>query len=146
MNRGALRAEMIAFIASFESNVQTLTMDDKGNTRARVREQVSREYDYSEALRDMESAAALLPSFPYIQFNLGNLYSLSSRFVEAIDSYDKAIRLYPWMGSAYFNRGLVLIYLKDKEKGCIDLSRAGELGVDDAYGVIGKYCEEEQRP
>ena len=146
MNRGALRAEMIEFIASFESNVQTLTMDDRGNTRARVREQVSREYDYSEALSDMEAAAALLPSFPYIQFNLGNLYCLSSRFVEAIDSYDKAIRLYPWLGSAYFNRGLVLIYLKDKEKGCIDLSRAGELGVDDAYTVIGRYCEEEQRP
>ena len=146
MNRGALRAEMIEFIASFESNVQTLTMDDRGNTRARVREQVSREYDYSEALADMESAATLLPSFPYIQFNLGNLYCLSSRFVEAIDSYDKAIRLYPWMGSAYFNRGLVLIYLKDKEKGCIDLSRAGELGVEDAYSVISRYCEEEQRP
>jgi tetratricopeptide (TPR) repeat protein len=94
----------------------------------------------------MEAAAALLPSFPYIQFNLGNLYCLSSRFVEAIDSYDKAIRLYPWLGSAYFNRGLVLIYLKDKEKGCIDLSRAGELGVEDAYSVIGRYCEEENRP
>mgnify|MGYP002512691932 CR=1 FL=1 len=35
-----------------------------------------------------------------------------------------------------------MIYLKDKEKGCIDLSRAGELGVADAYGVIKKYCEE----
>jgi hypothetical protein len=46
------------------------------------------------------------------------------------------------MGDAYFNRGLVLIYLKDKEKGCIDLSRAGELGVQDAYSVIKKYCEE----
>lgn len=144
MNRGALRAEMIEFIASFESNVQTLTMDDKGNTRARVREQVSREYDYSEALSDMEAAAAILPSFPYIQFNLGNLYCLSSRFVQAIESYDKAIKLYPWMGSAYFNRGLVLIYLKDKEKGCIDLSRAGELGVDGAYGVISRYCDKEE--
>ncbi len=39
------------------------------------------------------------------------------------------------MGDAYYNRGLVLIYLKDKEKGCIDLSRAGELGVGDAYSV-----------
>ena len=144
MNRGALRAEMIEFIASFESNVQTLTMDDKGNTRARVREQVSREYDYSEALADMEAAAAILPSLPYIQFNLGNLYCLSSRFVQAIDSYDKAIRLYPWMGSAYFNRGLVLIYLKDKEKGCIDLSRAGELGVEGAYGVISRYCDKDK--
>ena len=146
MNRGALRAEMIEFIASFESNVQTLTMDDKGNTRARVREQVTREYDYSEALSDMEQAAAILPSFPFIQFNLGNLYCLSSQFVLAIDSYDKAIRLYPWMGNAYFNRGLVLIYLKDKEKGCIDLSRAGELGVEGAYDVISRYCEEENRP
>ena len=146
MNRGALRAEMIEFIASFESNVQTLTMDDKGNTRARVQQQVSREYDYSEALADMEAAAAILPSLPYIQFNLGNLYCLSSRFVQAIDSYDKAIRLYPWMGTAYFNRGLVLIYLKDKEKGCIDLSRAGELGVEGAYGVISRYCDKEEQP
>ena len=146
MNRGALRADMIAFIASFESNVQTLTMDDKGNTRARVREQITREYDYSEALEDMEAAAALLPSFPYIQFNLGNLYCLSSRFVQAIESYDKALRLYPWLGDAYFNRGLVLIYLKDKEKGCIDLSRAGELGVEGTYEVISRYCEKEDRP
>ena len=145
MNRGVLRAEMIEFIASFESNVQTLTMDDQRNTRARVREQVTQEYDYSEALADMEAAAAQLPSFPYIQFNLGNLYVLSSRFVEAIDSYDKAIQLYPWMADAYFNRALVLIYLKDKEKGCIDLSRAGELGVDAAYPAIARYCKEEEQ-
>ena len=146
MNRAVLRAEMIEFIASFESNVQSLSMDDKGAARARVREQVTREYDYSEALADMEQAAALLPSFPYIQFNLGNLYCLSSRFVEAIESYDKAVKLYPWMGDAYFNRGLVLIYLKDKEKGCIDLSRAGELGVEGAYTVIGRYCTKEDNP
>ena len=144
MNRGVLRAEMIEFIASFESNAQRITMDDKGNTRARVREQVSRQYDYSEALEDLEQAAAILPSLPYIQYNLGNLYCLSARFVQAIDSYDKAIRLYPWMGSAYFNRGLVLIYLKDREKGCIDLSRAGELGVEGAYGVIARYCDREE--
>ena len=64
--------------------------------------------------------------------------------MEAIESYDRALKLYPDMADAYFNRGLVLIYVKDKEKGCIDLSRAGELGIDDAYGVIAKYCEEEQ--
>ncbi len=146
MNRAVLRAEMIEFIASFQSNVQSLTMDDKGAARARVRDQVTSEYDYSEALADMEAAAAILPSFPYIQFNLGNLYCLSSRFIEAIDSYEKAIKLYPWMGDAYFNRGLVLIYLKDKEKGCIDLSRAGELGVEGAYGVITRYCSKEDTP
>ncbi|MBQ6286173.1 MAG: tetratricopeptide repeat protein [Bacteroidales bacterium] len=143
INRGVLRAEMIDFISSIENNVQTLTMDDQGTTRARVRDQVSRTYDYSEAIDDMLSADKLLPGVPYVHFNLGNLYCLSSKFVESVDSYTKAISLFPYMGDAYYNRGLVLIYLKDKEKGCIDLSRAGELGVDDAYSVISKYCEEE---
>ena len=85
-----------------------------------------------------------MDDIPYIYFNLGNLLCLSSSFVEAIDNYSKAISLYPYMGDASFNRGLVLIYLKDKEKGCIDLSHAGELGVADAYGVIKKYCEQEE--
>ena len=142
MNRGALRADMIEFIASIESNVQVLTMDDSGNTRARVKDQVSRSYDYDDAIRDMQAAVEILPDIPYIYFNLGNLYCLSKEHVKSIENYTKAIELYSYMGDAYFNRGLVLIYLKDKEKGCIDLSRAGELGVQDAYGVIKKYCED----
>lgn len=143
MNRGALRAEMIDFISSIESNVQVLSMDDSGNTRARVKDQVSRQYDYSDAIRDMKKAAEIVPDIPYIYYNLGNLYCLSSEHINSIENYSKAIELYPYMGDAYFNRGLVLIYLKDKEKGCIDLSRAGELGVQDAYSVIKKYCEDE---
>ena len=143
MNRGALRAEMIEFIASIESNVQVLSMDDAGTTRARVKDQVTRSYDYTDAVEDMKAAAEIMKDMPYVYYNLGNLYCLSSEHINSIDNYTKAIELYPYMGDAYFNRGLVLIYLKDKEKGCIDLSRAGELGVQDAYGVIKKYCEDE---
>ena len=143
MNRGVLRAEMIEFLSSIESNVQVLSMDDTGNTRARVKDQVIRQYDYTDAVDDMKKAAELVPDLPYVYYNLGNLYCLSSEHINSIENYTKAIDLYPYMGDAYFNRGLVLIYLKDKEKGCIDLSRAGELGVGDAYGVIKKYCEDE---
>ena len=141
MNRGVLRAEMIEFIASIESNVQVLSMDDSGNTRARVKDQVYRQYDYTDAIQDMKDASSVVSDIPYIYYNLGNLYCLSSEHIASLENYTKAIELYPYMGDAYFNRGLVLIYLKDKEKGCIDLSRAGELGVSDAYGVIKKYCE-----
>ena len=143
MNRGVLRAEMIDFISSIESNVQVLSMDDAGSTRARVRDQVVRQYEYTDAVEDMKRASEIVPDLPYAYYNLGNLYCLSSEYVNSIDNYTKAIELYPYMGDAFFNRGLVLIYLKDKEKGCIDLSRAGELGVNDAYGVIKKYCEDE---
>lgn len=144
MNRGALKAEMIDFITSIQNNVQTLTMDDNGSMRARVGDQMTHTYDYSEAIADMTAAAEMAPDIPYFYFNLGNLYCLSSQLIQSIENYDKAIKLYPYMGDAYFNRGLVLIYLKDKEKGCIDLSRAGELGVADSYSVISKYCEEEE--
>ena len=144
MNRGALRAEMIEFISSIESNVQVLSMDDSGNTRARVKDQVVRQYDYSDAIGDMKKAIEKVPDIPYMYYNLGNLYCLSAEHISSIENYTRAIELYPYMGDAYFNRGLVLIYLKDKEKGCIDLSRAGELGVQDAYSVIKKYCEDEE--
>ena len=93
----------------------------------------------------MKDAASVVSDIPYIYYNLGNLYCLSSEHIASLENYTKAIELYPYMGDAYFNRGLVLIYLKDKEKGCIDLSRAGELGVADAYGVIKKYWEEQQQ-
>ncbi|MBQ7623526.1 MAG: hypothetical protein IJS66_07305 [Bacteroidales bacterium] len=145
MNRGVLRAEMIDFIASLEGNVQVLSMDDQGATRARVSDTVSHSYDYSEAISDMQEAISLLPDIPYLYFNLGNLHCLGNELVEAIGDYTVAIEKYPYMGDAYFNRGLVLIYLKDREKGCIDLSRAGELGVRDAYGVIDKYCSDDAR-
>ena len=143
MNRGVLKAEMIDFIASLEGNVQTLSMDTDGATRARVSDRVARTYDYSEAIADIREALSILPDIPYLYFDLGNLECLSSRFVEALENYDMALKLYPNMGDAYYNRGLVLIYLKDKEKGCIDLSRAGELGVADSYSVISKYCSDE---
>ena len=92
----------------------------------------------------MKAASEMVKDIPYVYYNLGNLYCLSSELVNSIENYTKAIELYSYMGDAFFNRGLVLIYLKDKEKGCIDLSRAGELGIQDAYGVIKKYCEDEK--
>ncbi|MBR7157605.1 MAG: tetratricopeptide repeat protein [Bacteroidales bacterium] len=144
INRGALQAEMIDFISSIESNVQVLTLDNAGATRARVQDKSYMSYDYTPAIHDMNKAASLMPSFPYVYYNLGNLYCLSGDLPESINQYTKALDLYPSLAEAYYNRGLVLIYLKDKAKGCIDLSKAGELGIDEAYPVIKKYCMEDQ--
>lgn len=144
MNRGVLRAEMIDFIASIENNVQVLSMDESGNTRARVKDRVNQSYDYTEAIEDMKKAAGILPGSAYILYNLGNLYCLSSDHISSIRAYTEAIKAYPYMGDAYYNRALVQIYLRDKEKGCNDLSVAGQLGVKEAYAVIKKYCEQDE--
>jgi tetratricopeptide (TPR) repeat protein len=144
INRGALQAEMIDFISSMESNVQILTLDNSRTARARVQDKSYQRYDYTSAIHDMTRATDLMPSFPFSYYNLGNLYCLSGDLPESINQYSKALDIYPSMGEAYYNRGLVLIYLKDKAKGCIDLSKAGELGIEDAYAVIKKYCIEEE--
>ncbi len=144
INRGVLQAEMIDFISSIENNVQVLTLDNTKTVRTRVQDQVTRSYDYTPALHDMSRAAEISPESPYVHYNLGNLYCLSGDLPESIIQYTKSIEAAPKVGEAYYNRGLVLIYLQDKDKGCIDLSVAGELGIEDAYAVIKKYCKIEE--
>ena len=144
INRGVLQAEMTDFISSMENSVQTLTMDNTGNTtKTVVKDRASTTYDYSAAIDDMMQAASLAPDFPYVYYNLGNLYCLSDDLTTAVVNYTRALDLFPYIGEAYYNRGLVQIFLKEKEKGCIDISKAGELGIPEAYGVIKKYCTEE---
>ena len=144
INRGVLQSEMIDFISSMDNNVQVLTLENEYTTRTRVQEGATRNYDYTAALHDMTKAKQLAPDYPYIYYNLGNLYCLSNDLPESILQYTKAIEINPYIGEAYYNRGLVQIYLKDKEKGCMDLSTAGELGIADAYSVIKKYCTEQE--
>jgi hypothetical protein len=60
---------------------------------------------------------------------------------EAIDDYSAAIVRYPYFADAYYNRGLIQIYLHDTDKGCLDMSKAGELGIKSAYNVIKRYCK-----
>jgi hypothetical protein len=40
---------------------------------------------------------------------------------------------------AYFNRGLTYVYIGENEKGLADLSKAGELGIYQAYNIITKF-------
>jgi len=43
-----------------------------------------------------------------------------------------AIQLNPDNGKAYFARGFIKWLLKDDKGGCLDMSKAGELGEDEA--------------
>ena len=61
-------------------------------------------------------------------------------YLGAINDYSKAIELEPDFAEAYFNRGLTRIFLDDMEGGSLDLSKAGELGLTEAYNVIKRYC------
>lgn len=136
INRSATRAEMIEFISSIESSFQRISID---SDPAKKLNNTTRSYDYEDALRDTERAIELYPQLAYNYYNLGGLLVISGRLPEAYDAYTEAIELYPSFAEAYYNRAVVQIMMKDTRKGCIDLSKSGELGVERAYKLLKKY-------
>lgn len=67
------------------------------------------------------------------------IYAAQKDYVHAIDDYTAAIRLNPNFAEAYYNRGLTRIFAGNTAEGLSDLSKAGELGLYDAYSIIKKY-------
>lgn len=136
-NRSTTRAEMIDFISSIDNSYQRITIDsDPAN---RLNSKNSRTYNYDEAIADLNKVIKLYPEFAYSYYNRANLSALSGRLPEAYDDYTKAISLYPEFAEAYYNRGVIQIFMKDTRKGCLDLSKAGELGIKQAYEILKQY-------
>ena len=78
-------------------------------------------------------------SNPFIWYNLGNLHLQMQEFHKAIDDYSEAIKYESNLAEAYYNRGLTLLYLGEKELARTDLSKAGELGIKEAYAVMKRF-------
>lgn len=62
----------------------------------------------------------------------------SGKINEAIEDFNKVIELNDGIAEAYFNRGLLKLLIEDKTTAIYDLSKAGELGIYQAYNIIKK--------
>ena len=54
--------------------------------------------------------------------------------------YNRAININPEYAPSYFNRGVAKLLLYDDNGACVDLSKAGEMGMYKAYELIREYC------
>lgn len=134
LNRAAARCEMIDFISSI-NRTDRISIDSE----MKPGHVVERHYNYGDAIADLNKAIELAPQVAYLYYNRGNLHALSGDMPAAYEDFTRAIELAPELAEAWFNRGLVQLYMKDTRKGCIDLSKAGELGIKDAYTVLKRY-------
>jgi len=73
-------------------------------------------------------------------FEAGNKKYNLGDYKGALLDYNKAIELNPKDADYYFNAGVAKILWGQKDSGCMDLSKAGEMGVFKAYYVIKKFC------
>lgn len=96
--------------------------------------------DLGQAIAYCNYALQIYPNSAFLYYNRANYYSHSQQFIKAVEDYDKAISLQNNFAEAYYNRGLTLLLLKDNETACPSLSKAGELGLHQAYNLIKRYC------
>ena len=89
----------------------------------------SAEADFSDAIRLNSSNA-------YIYYNRGNLHAGRNELSKAIDDYTIALKIDNRLAEAYYNRGIARAKSGNRQAGIQDLSKAGELGLYDAYSVI----------
>ena len=134
LNRGVLQSQLIVLFDAFNNSQNNdFNPDDQP--------------DYNEDIAsienvkaDFEKAGELLPDLPYAFFNLGNIYCAEQKYNEGFALYDKVIEINPNMGEAFFNKGITMIFLSDTDNGCEYISKAGELGIKNAYSVLKRFC------
>lgn len=95
--------------------------------------------DYDIMLRDYDQVIAMQPDFSFAYYNKANTLCAQHEWKDAIENYTKAISVDPELAEAYFNRGLTYIYTGENEKGLADLSKAGELGIYQAYNLLSRF-------
>ncbi|MBO5013640.1 MAG: tetratricopeptide repeat protein [Paludibacteraceae bacterium] len=95
--------------------------------------------DFELMMRDYDYVIHHLPDFSFAYYNKANMLCIQQDFKAAISYYTQAISVDSDFAEAHFNRGLTYIYIGDNEKGLADLSKAGELGIYQAYNLISRF-------
>lgn len=103
---------------------------------------LAKEYmdDFRGAINDYNQAVSIdSDKAIFYSFRAGAKLSMKD-YVGAIQDFDIAIKKDAEYSYSYEYRGLAKIRLGRINEGCLDLSRAGELGSKSAYDLIKKYC------
>lgn len=138
INRAVAIAKMKEKINDSQGELQDVSLGRSSD----MDEKHPNEIDYTPVIKDLNEALKINPDVPEIWFNKGNAHLRMKDYTQAVQDYTNAINRDKDYAEAYYNRGLTLIYLQDRSRGCLDMSKAGELGIEDAYKVINRYCDD----
>jgi tetratricopeptide (TPR) repeat protein len=110
---------------------------DAWNNRADAKRMLS---DYRGSIQDFNVVIKNDSLNHYALYNRGvSKYELDD-IVGAYEDARRAIAIKKNVCYYYYLRGTCHLYLERKEKGCLDMSKAGELGCSEAYEVIKEHC------
>ena len=118
-------------------NMEPDSIDQFYALRARAKEESG---DYYGTIADYNSAIESNPGVAiYFLHRAGPKWELNDH-KGCVNDCLKAIEIDPEFAVAHFTLGIYYIGIDEKEKGCLSLSRAGELGLLRAYDAINDLC------
>jgi tetratricopeptide (TPR) repeat protein len=97
-------------------------------------------HDYFGAIADYTSAININEDLVEAYLARGRAKQFLFAYQDAINDCSKIIEINPKNSDAYHMRGLLRINFGLTKEGCLDLSKAGELGDLKAYEVIKEKC------
>jgi tetratricopeptide (TPR) repeat protein len=89
--------------------------------------------DFSAVIKIDETNAGAFHNRALSYYDLGKV-------TEAISDCTESIKLDSTQCWVYYLRGVCYCEQNDLERGCLDLSKAGELGAEEAYNAIQHFC------
>lgn len=98
--------------------------------------------DYYGAIDDFTSAINVNENYVEAYLNRGKAKQFLQAYQDAINDCTKIIQINPKSVDAFYMRGILRIDFGDTKNGCLDLSKAGELGDLKAYEVIKERCNQ----
>jgi len=141
VNRAFFNSKLNDYLVEIDDRtVQTLSID--GRTGGFQQKSASFPMvDEGRIINDLTIATSLSDDV-MIQYNLGNAYAIHQDFMDAIFWYNKSLQRARDLKWGIFNKALIQIRIHDQKAACKSLSKAGELGLEEAYPVINRFCKE----
>lgn len=136
-SRANTRYKLLELMYSFDEEPGLTT---NGNIPGIYHKRIYDDHTYQMVVNDYSKALQLDPDFAYAWFNKATTKIKINDFKGAIEDYSMALSCNPKLSEVYYNRGLLLIILHDNTNACRDLSKAGELGIIEAYNVMKRFC------
>ncbi len=141
-NRAAARYKMVETIRDLDSEpAPSMGMGGgmTGGNQGMMREVTFLDYDL--IMQDLQQVVEIEPDNEFAYYNMSLVMCQRKQMDQAEEILTKSIELYDQFAEAYFNRGIIRLYVGKEEEGIADLSRAGELGMFKAYNVIKRHRE-----
>ncbi|MEQ9102542.1 MAG: hypothetical protein RIF36_10500 [Imperialibacter sp.] len=150
--RGVLREALNDAIGAIQDFTRAIELDstrifyyiERAEAKMILKDNRGAIIDYSKYISFLQKHNSVYPFFgkslPESLVSRALAKTSLSDYQGAIRDCDDAILLSDKYAHAYHIRGYAKVKIGQDNEGCLDLSRAGELGADGAYGFISEYC------